>query len=177
MSVAFLSLLLIFELIHQAPLMNFILYIKFFKMLNISKEKLHISSLLRFWNNTVQTATISKSMIKFWSKFHFQILCYRFNWDNRFLLNPSLISHRKILPPPPLDTSTTALVCIFSPILNSMMEGWKYGYREKKQERRHFLEICMKIFSDICMKYLNPQVRINKMVNEHNVDYHPSPSE
>ena len=35
----------------------------------------------------------------------------------------------------------------------------------------------MKFFSDICMKYLNPQVRINKMVNEHTVDYHPSPSE
>ena len=27
------------------------------------------------------------------------------------------------------------------------------------------------------MKYLNPQVRINKMVNEHNVYYHRSPSE
>ena len=27
------------------------------------------------------------------------------------------------------------------------------------------------------MKYLNHQVRINKMVNEHTADYHPSPSE
>ena len=26
-------------------------------------------------------------------------------------------------------------------------------------------------------EYLNPQVRINKMVNKHTVDYHPSPSE
>ena len=69
-------------------------------------------------------------MIKFWSKFHFQILWYSFTWDNRFLLTPSLISYRKILPPAPLDTSTTALVCIFSPILNSMMEGWKYRSRE-----------------------------------------------
>ena len=35
----------------------------------------------------------------------------------------------------------------------------------------------MELFSDICMKCLNPQVRISKMVNEHTVDYHPSPSE
>ena len=69
-------------------------------------------------------------MIKFYSKFHFHILWYNFTWDNRFLLTPSPISHRKILPPAPLDTSTTALVCIFSPILNSMMEGWKYRSRE-----------------------------------------------
>ena len=26
-------------------------------------------------------------------------------------------------------------------------------------------------------KYLNPQVRTNKMAEEHNVNYHPSPSE
>ena len=37
------------------------------------------------------------------------------------------------------------------------------------EESRHFLEISMKC--------LNPQVRINKMVNKHTVDYHPSPSE
>ena len=35
----------------------------------------------------------------------------------------------------------------------------------------------MKSFSDICMKCLNPQVKINKMINEHTVNYHPSPSE
>ena len=90
------------------------------------------------------------------------------------------------MPPVPLDTSTTALVCIFSSILNSMMERWKYRSREllktifchqKKQESRYFLEICMKFFLDICMKCLNPQFRINKLVNEHTVDYHPSPSE
>ena len=34
----------------------------------------------------------------------------------------------------------------------------------------------MKFFSDFCMKCLNSQVRINKMVNEHTVEYHPSPS-
>ena len=44
MSVVFLSLLLIFELIQQAALMNFMLYLNIFKtlkifMLNISKEK------------------------------------------------------------------------------------------------------------------------------------------
>ena len=74
----------------------------------------------------MDTATINKAMIRFWSKFNFQILWYRL----RLLLTSSLIYPRKILPPAPLDTSTTALVCIFSPILNSMMEGWKYKSRE-----------------------------------------------
>ena len=69
-------------------------------------------------------------MIKFWSKFHFQILWHSFTRDNRFPLTPSLIFPRKILPPASLDTSTTALVCIFSSILNSVMEGWKYRSRE-----------------------------------------------
>ena len=79
----------------------------------------------------MQTATISKAMIKFWSKFHFKILWYSFTWDNRYLLTPSVISHRKILPPAPLDISAIALVCIFSPILNSMMERWKCRSRER----------------------------------------------
>ena len=48
----------------------------------------------------------------------------------------------------------------------------------QKQEGRHFPEICMKIFSDICMKYLNAQeVRIKKILNKHTVDYHAIPSE
>ena len=126
-------------------------------------------------------------MIKFWSKFHFQILWCSFTWDNRFLLTPFLISLRKILPPEPLDTPKTASMRIIFPILNSMMEGWKYRSREllkaifchqkNPQESRHFLETYMKFFLDICMKYLNPQVSISKMVNKHNVDYRPSPSE
>ena len=33
---------------------------------------------------------------------------------------------------------------------------------------------CCPLFSE---NYLNPQVRIKKMVNEHTVDYHPSPSQ
>ena len=37
----------------------------------------------------VQTVTISKAMIKFWSKFHIQILWYNFTKDNSFLLTPS----------------------------------------------------------------------------------------
>ena len=45
--------------------------------------------------------------------------------------------------------------------------------RKKKQESRHFLKICI-FFSGICIKYLNPQVRINIMINEHTV---PSSSE
>ena len=113
------ELLLIFELIQQFALMNFSLYLNIFKilkifMLNISKE----------------TTTISKAMIEFWSKFYFQIFWYSFTGDNKFLLTPSLIFPRKILPPAPLDTSATVLVCIFSSILNSIMEGWKYRSRK-----------------------------------------------
>ena len=33
---------------------------------------------------------------------------------------------------------------------------------------------CCPLFSE---NYFNPQVRINKMVNKHTVDYHPSPSQ
>ena len=35
------------------------------------------------------TATISKAFIKFWSKFHIQILWYNLTRDNSFLLTPS----------------------------------------------------------------------------------------
>ena len=191
MSVVFLSLLLIFNLIQQAALMNFMLYLSIFWiskifMLNISKEKLHISCLLCFQNRTVLTATISNAIIKFWSKLHFQILWYSFNWDNRFLLTPSLISHRKILLPAPLDTWTTTLVCFFSPILNLIMEGWKCWSRKllkvifchrKKARKQTFSWNFHEIFSEIYTKCLNPQVRINKMVNKRTVNYHPSPSE
>ena len=86
-------------------------------------------------------------MIKFWSKCHFQILWYRFTGDNRFLVK---YRSRELL---------------------------KAIFYHKKNNNKKFLEICMKLFSDICMKCLNPQVRISKMVNEHTVDYHPSPSE
>ena len=126
-------------------------------------------------------------MIKFWSKIHFHIFWHSFTRDNMFPQTPSLIFPRKILPPASLDTSTTALVCIFSSILNSIMEGWKYRSRkllkaifcykkkeEEEEESRLFLKICMKLFSDICMKCLNPQVRINKMINEYTVHYQPS---
>ena len=126
-------------------------------------------------------------MIKFWYKFYFKVLWYSFTGDDTFLLIPSLISPRKILPPSPLNTSATALVCIFSSILNSIMEGWNYRsrwllkaifcYQKKTTRKQKFSWNLHEIFSDIWMKCLNPQVRINKMANEHAVDYYPSPSE
>ena len=94
------------------------------------RKKLHISCLVSFQNSTVQIATISIAMIKFWPKFYFQILWYSFTVDNSFLLTPSLISPRKIPPPVLLGTSTTAFMCIFSSILNSIKEGWKCRCRE-----------------------------------------------
>ena len=96
---------------------------------------------------------------------------------------------------------------IFSTILNSIMDGWKYELREllkviflsPKNKRADLL--CMKFsltFNTVCRgayifyfkinapifccfiffeECLNSQVRINKMVNKYTVDYHPSPSE
>ena len=126
MRVVFLSLQLIFELIQQAALVKFIFVFKHFQdlgnlILNILQEKLHISCLVSF----VQTATISKAMIKFQSKFDVQILQYSITRDNRFLLSPSLSFQGKqeTFPPAPLDTSATALVCIFSSILFILNNG------------------------------------------------------
>ena len=80
----------------------------------------------------MQAATISKSIIQFWSKFHIQILWYSFTRGSRFLLTPSqsLPGKHGKLPPATVDTSTTALLCIFSSLLNSVMEGWKCRSRE-----------------------------------------------
>ena len=58
-------------------------------------------------------------MIQFWSKFHIQIFWYSFTRDNRFLLTARSLSQEnmKKLPLAPLDTVTSAFVCIFSSIL------------------------------------------------------------
>ena len=66
------------------------------------------------------------------------------------------------------------------------MEGWKYRSwkllkalfcHQKNPKKQTFSWNLHENSSDIYMKCLNPQVRINKMVNKHTVDYHPSPSE
>ena len=97
MSVVFLSPLFIFELIQQAALVNFMLYINVFKILKLPFSTFwgfHISFRASFYNSTVQTATISKAMIKFWSKFHIQILSYSFSRHNRFLIIHSQFSRK-----------------------------------------------------------------------------------
>ena len=48
------------------------------RTLKVLKEKLHISCLVNLKNCTVQTVTISKTVIKFSSDFHIQILWYSF---------------------------------------------------------------------------------------------------
>ena len=67
--------------------------------------------------------------------------------------------------------------------LNNAMEGWKYRSREllkaffvtKKNNKKEdiFLKFVWIFFQTFFsgMKCLNPQVKINKMVNEHTVDY------
>ena len=137
MSAVFLSLLLIFELIQQSALVNFLFYLNIFKILKLSfstfLEELHISCLVSFYNSTMQTATTSKAMIKFWSKFQIQILLYSFSRDNRFL-----ITHSHSLPGKQENPFSSASRHInnslskylFSSILNSIMVGWKYRSRK-----------------------------------------------
>ena len=65
---------------------------------------------------TVQTATISKAMFKFWSTFHIQNHWYRVTRDNNFLQSTSqFLLEMQENPPPPssLDTSARALIFIF----------------------------------------------------------------
>ena len=52
-------------------------------ILNILKETLHLSYLVGSFRITVQTATISKAMIKFWCKFLIQIHWYSFSADQK----------------------------------------------------------------------------------------------
>ena len=103
---------------------------------------------------------------------------------------------RKTLFWAPPDTSITALVCIFSSTLNSTMENWKYRSRElikafcvtkKKYGERRFLQPSIQGYKGTYIpissqtpyflllhllqrtRQLTKMVRINKMVNEHDV--------
>ena len=80
----------------------------------------------------MQTSTISKAMIKFWSKFHMQIPWYSFTKEIRFLLtlSQSLPGKQENLSSSVSRHVNNVLVCIFSSILNSVMEEWKYKSRD-----------------------------------------------
>ena len=57
-------------------------------------------------------------------------------------------------------------------LLQPPLQMWRGAYiLSFKINALHF---CCSLFFE---EFLNPQVRINKIVNEHTVDYHPSPSE
>ena len=94
---------------------------------------------------------------------HFQILWHSITGDNRFLITPSITFLRKFFPPEPLETSTTAFLCIFSSLLNSKMEEWNYRSRQllkaiflsppkKTKKGRYFSENCMDVF---CTNHLH----------------------
>ena len=57
----------------------------------------------------------------------------------------------------------------FSSTSNTSVQ--RYLYPLFQNQSPHFL---LPVFSE---NYLNPQARINKMVNKHTVNYHPSPSQ
>ena len=112
-------------------MLNFVFYLNIFKILKISFWKKNcISSLALQAFRIVQTVTISKAMIKFWFKFHIQIIWYSFTRDNRFLLTLSQsLPEKQENPPASLDKSATTLVYMFYSILNSIMKGRKYSSR------------------------------------------------
>ena len=78
----------------------------------------------------MQTATINKAIIKFWSKFHIQILWYNFTRDNRFLLTPFHSLQGKIEHPSysisrHINNSPSVYLFLYSELNN----GWKFRSR------------------------------------------------
>ena len=140
-------LLRIFELIHQTTLVNFMFFLNIVKILKVSFwtfwRKICISLdlwALFFWKlcKAFRVAQCKQlrflKSFKFWSIFHIQNLWYSFTRDNSFLQTLTSLSQKN----PSTNTSRhinniTALVCIFSLILNcslanqknSIMNGWK----------------------------------------------------
>ena len=158
----------------------------------------------------MQRATISKCIIRFWSKFHIQILGYSFTKENRFLLtlsqslqgkqeNPCFSASRHV------NNSLSVYFFLYSELNNEGMtvqvkrvfKTYFFFFFSPNNNKRadklcikfsstfntsvlRFLYPCFKMNTPIfcCFIFfeecLNPQVRINEMVNEPTIDYHPS---
>ena len=93
-------------------------------------------------------------MIKFWCKFHIQIIWYRFTRDNRFLLTPS-----QSVPGKQEYPSSSVCKKFFQPPIQVCWGAYIPYFKINAPI------FCCCIFFEECF---NPQVRI---------DYHPSPSE
>ena len=94
MSVAFLSLLLIFEQIQQIALVNFILYLNIHKILKISFGTFWIKNYIYLVLYACKTAQwkqprLVKPWFFFFSKFHIDNLWCSFSRENNFLLTLS----------------------------------------------------------------------------------------
>ena len=154
------------------------------------------------------------AIIKFWSKFHIQILCHGFTRDNKFLLTPS-----QPLPGKQENPSSSASRHVKNCLkvyffldyelsngsngrmkvqVKTAFKGYLFCHQKTKRKQigsawnllqpsntsvqrclyplfqNRSSYFCCFIFFEEC---LNLQVRINKTLNEHTVDYHPSPSE
>ena len=117
---------------------------------------------------------------------YFQILWHSITGDNRFLITPSITFPRKFFPP---DINNSLFVYLFLPSelknggmklqVQTTFKSYFFVTPPKKQRKTDiFLKIAWTFFARIiCMKCLNLHVIINKVVNEHTVDSHPSPSE
>ena len=143
-------------------------------------------------------------MIKIWSKFHIQILWYSFTRDNSFILTPSSYLPGKQENPSSSASSQNVYLFLNSEVINGEIE---YRSREllkaffchQKTVRKqtcsawNFLQPSIQVCRGAYIPYFkistpfsccsiffedhDPQFRIKKTVNEHTVDYHPSPSE
>ena len=143
-------------------------------------------------------------MFKFWSIFHIQ---NRATWIETIVSYkppPNLSQkNRNTLTPASLDTTATLIMWTFPQLWTIVRQIKRIRYRRdgnagqksfekliKKQTVLHAIQVCkgtyfpyFKINDPIfcCPLFfeepLCPQVRINKMVSEHTVNYHPRPSE
>ena len=85
----------------------------------------------------MQTATISKAIFKFRSKFYIQNLWHSFIRDSSFLQTPHQVPPGKQESPPPvrLGTSTTALICTFSSVLKGKSKEFNNEHMELQVQR------------------------------------------
>ena len=140
-------------------------------------------------------------MMKFWSKFYIQILWYIFTRNNMFPLTSSQSLPGKQENPSSSDCRHVSNSLTVFSLDSKFNNGWMkvqvkrafknyflsqknnkkadrlpheifFSLRYKCAERPISPIFCGFIFFEEC---LNPQVRINKMVNKHIADYHVSP--
>ena len=139
--------------------MNFMLYLNIHKILKISFWTFWKKNYIYLVLYACKTARwkqprLVKPWLIFFLNFIFKTPGVAFlEKISSYWPSPSLSQeNRKSFPPTPLDTSVTALVSIFSSILNSIIEGW--NYRSRKLSKAIFChQKNKKKANRLCMKF------------------------